>query len=294
MSDWTGFRGAALACGLAAVLGLGRVGKGEGQVGSSAVAAVDAEKVRIAAEMLVGKALFLRGFYKANDLRFDAAGRVVGAPKTGEWTLAAVNVLKVQQRPGEIELDGVRAAIRYNAEQHVFERHALNDDKMKIVVAETDAKGFEAAVEAMFAVGIDLPLQRSMPEYWQHYFNPALEWPADELSGATIYPSYGVPGSMQGAAKDVIPAKTEHKADVKFTGFAEHDKVKGSLQVKMVVDAEGVPRRISIAQPLGYGLEERAVEAMSKWRFAPATLAGKPVATVMVVAQEFEYVAPIR
>jgi hypothetical protein len=55
-----------------------------------------------------------------------------------------------------------------------------------------------------------------------------------------------------------------------------------------------VPRRIAIALPLGYGLEERAVEAMAKWRFAPATLAGKPVATVMVVAQEFEYFPAIR
>ena len=290
MSDWSRYGRAAMVLGLA----LGVVGESAGQVGSGAAAAPDTDKVRVEAEMLVGKALFLRGFYMANDLRFDVGGRVVGAPKTGEWTLAAVNVLKVQQRPGEIDLDGVRAAIRYNAEQHQFERHALIDEKMKIVVAETDAKGFEAAVEAIFAVGIDLPLQRSMPDYWQHYFNPALEWPADQLNGVTIYPSYGVPGSMQGAAKDVIPAKAEHKVEVKFTSFAEHDRVRGALQVRMVVDAEGVPRRISIAQPLGYGLEERAVEAMAKWRFAPATLEGKPVATVMVVAQDFEYVAPMR
>src|SRR6266702_3370770 len=49
----------------------------------------------VAAEKLVGKSLFLRGFYAANELRYDAAGTVQGAGNltTGDWTLAGVNVL---------------------------------------------------------------------------------------------------------------------------------------------------------------------------------------------------------
>jgi len=68
----------------------------------------DAEVV--AASRLVGKGLFLRGFYLTNDLTYDSAGRVQGSPKVGDWTVAAVNVLKAQRRgPDEIELEGVRA-----------------------------------------------------------------------------------------------------------------------------------------------------------------------------------------
>ena len=239
-----------------------------------------------AAERLVGKALFLRGFYVSNDLRYDAAGRVQGVPKVGEWTVAGVNVLKVQRRPGEVELDGVRVAIRYNADQRQFERHPQNDEKMKIVIAEAGhLRGFEAAVAAIFSVGIDPGLQRSMPDYWQHYFNPALEWPTDALTGVTVYASYGLPNQT----KDVTPATMTKKAEAKFTNFAERDRVKGPLLLRMVVDAEGVPRRISVTQPLGYGLEQMAVEAMAKWRFTPGMRAGKPVATGVVVAQTFEY-----
>jgi hypothetical protein len=51
-----------------------------------------------AASLLVGKALFLRGSYLSNNLSYDAAGRVQGAPKVGDWTIAAVNVLKAERR----------------------------------------------------------------------------------------------------------------------------------------------------------------------------------------------------
>src|SRR5271156_2327505 len=93
------------------------------------------DKTVAAAETLIGKALFLRGFYLQNTLDYDAAGKVSGVPKGGDWTLAAVNVLKVERRSAaEIELDGVRVAIRYNADAHEFQRHPLNDEKMRLVV----------------------------------------------------------------------------------------------------------------------------------------------------------------
>ena len=262
-------------------------------------ASVSDPAVVAAAESLIGKALFLRGFYVANDLKYDSAGRFQGAPKTGDWTLAGVNVLKLTFRPDEVQLEGVRVAIRYNAEQHQFERHPLNDEKMKIVVAQGNtvhgdvveagsAKGFEAAVAAIFSFGIDPALQRSTPDYWQHYFNPALPWPSDALDGVVVYPTYGFPNQ----AKDVIPAKMDHREAAKFTNFAEHDRIKGPVLLRMVVDAQGIPRRISIVQPLGYGLDERAVEAMAKSRFSPGTREGQPVASGVVVAQDFEFVAP--
>jgi TonB family protein len=251
--------------------------------------AVDASL--LVAEALVGKALFLRGFYLANDLSFDAKGRVQGTPKVGDWTLAAMNVMKVERRgPETMELDGVRAAIRYNVEQHVFERHPLNDEKMKVLVGDAGAKAFEAAVAAVFAVGIDPGLQRAMPDYWRHYFDPGLAWAKDELDGVTVFASAG----LGNPAKDVTPpVAKQHEAEPKFTSFAEHDKVHGPIRLRLVVDALGAPRRIAIAQPLGYGLDQQAVEAVKKWRFVPGVQGNTPVATGVVVQQDFEFV-PVR
>jgi TonB family protein len=243
-----------------------------------------------AAEALVGRALTLRGLYLANDLSFDAAGRVSGASKTGDWTLAGVNVLKVERRgPKTIELDGVRVAIRYNTDNHQFERHPQNDEKMKLLVADPGGlPGWNAAVDKIFAQGIDPGLQRAMPPFWQHYFNPALAWPQDTLTGQTIYSLFGQPGQ----AKDVTPPTVLHKTDSKMTSFAEHDKVHGVLQLRMVIDTQGVPRRIAIVRPIGYGLDELAVEAVTKWQFRPGMRSGQPVAVEMLLNYDFEFVAP--
>jgi TonB family protein len=240
---------------------------------------------------LVGKALFLRGFYLANDLSYDSAGRVEGAPKVGDWTLAAVNVVKVERKAGEIELDGVRVAIRYNADNREFQRHPLNDEKMRVVVKDPgDVKSLEGAFAAMFSVGIDPGLQRGMPDYWRHYFDPSLAWPEDDLTGRTVYPLYGV--SDQG--KDVTAPREQHEAEPKYGGFALRDKVQGAAQLRLVVDANGVPQRIVVSRPVGYGLDASAVEAVRKWRFAPGMKDGSAVATGVVVEQQFSLMSAPR
>jgi TonB family protein len=251
----------------------------------SAAAGVPEDLSLRAAELLVGKALFLRGFYLSNDLMYDAAGRVQGSPKVGDWTLAAVNVQKAERRgAGEIEMDGVRVAIRYNVDSNEFVRHELKDDKVRVVVKDPgDAKQLETAFAAMFSIGIDPAYQRAMPDYWRHYFDPSLAWPKDGLNGQTIYFLYG----SADQSKDVVAPKVEHRTEAKYADFAVRDKVQGAVQMRMVVDSSGAPERISVARPLGYGLDASAAEAMAKWRFVPGTRDGSSVATGVVVEEQF-------
>jgi TonB family protein len=162
---------------------------------------------------------------------------------------------------------------------------------MKLMVKDAgEVKQLEAAFAAMFSVGIDPELQRAMPDYWRHYFDPTLAWPQDGLNGQTIYSLYGV-GDQ---AKDVIAPKVEHRTEAKYGEFAMRDKVQGALQLRLVVDAEGAPQRIAVSRPLGYGLDASAVEAMTKCRFAPGTRNGSAVATGMMMEQQFSLVNPPR
>ena len=259
---------------------------------AAATTAEAVDKTLAAANLLVGKALFLRGFYLSNDLKYDETGRVEGTPKIGDWTVAAVNVLKVERRaPDEIELDGVRVAVRYNLDAHEFQRHALNEEKVRLVMKDPgDGKKLAVAFAAMFSVGIDPGLQQAMPDYWRHYFDPTLAWPQDALNGQTIYGMYG--GANQ--AKDVSEPKVEHRVDAKYAEFAVRDKVQGALQLRIVVDASGTPQRIAVSRPLGYGLDANAVEAVRKWRFAPGVKDGSPVATGLLTEQQFSLVGPPR
>jgi len=236
----------------------------------------------------IGRALFLRCFCAENNLTFDAKGNVEGSVKTTDWTLAGVNVQKVTRKgPGEIELDGVRVAIRYATDRHEFDRHPQNDDKMHILIADPGNEAtLERALRAVFATGIDRPLQLSLAEYWQHYFDPVMAWPADALSGETIY-TFETPAAAAKFNKTASVAEVTHKADPSYTILAARDHVTGSSRLHMVVDPEGVPRRIFVVQPLGYGLDAKAAEAAAKYRFTAASLKGKPVASNVLLNQDF-------
>lgn len=257
--------------GIGAVLGLAAGAQQTATPVERSAPAVDA--ALDAAAEYVGRALFLRCFCSGDTLNFDDQGKPLDTVKPEDWTLAAVNVLKVERKgPGVVEMDGVRVAVRFVPERREFERHPHNDEKMRITVSDTgDPKQMELTLNEVFATGMDVRLQRAMPEYWRHYFDPKLAWAEDELTGQTIYST--APGSA------ITPPNATHKAEPGFTSFAQKDRVKGTVQLRAVVDAQGVARRITIVQPLGYGLDEKAVEALEKYRFAPATSEGRPVAS---------------
>jgi TonB family protein len=245
-----------------------------------------------AATDLIGRALILRCFCAGDNLAFDEAGHPQQAVKLTDWTLAGVDIKKATRRDAStIELDGVRVAVRYAPDRHEFDRHPQNDEKMKILLPSLSAEGRDSAAamrqtaEAVFSEGIDLRLQRAMPPYWLHYFLPATPWPKDGLEGQTIV-SPGLPGAPAGLGD----AKPLQRSEPSYTSDASHDHVSGVVLLKLVVDTQGQPQRTAIVQPLGYGLDARAVAAVEKYRFAPATTPeGKPYAANVLVRQEFQY-----
>lgn len=236
----------------------------------------------------VGRALFLRCFCADNNLTFSAEGHLPAPGKTTDWTLAGFNLQKVERKsPEMLQLEGVRVAVRFVPDRKEFERHPQNDVKVRIQLPDGgDPQRMDEEMARVFSVGMDLPLQRSMPPYWRHYFDTRLDWPQDDLNGQTIYGFAG----PQAKNSSVIPPSVEHRADSGYTSEAQHDHVRGIVQLRFVVDTNGQARRIAVAQPLGYGLDEKAVETMSKVRFRPATDSGKPVAAMVVLQEEY---API-
>jgi TonB family protein len=54
--------------------------------------------------------------------------------------------------------------------------------------------------------------------------------------------------------------------------------VQGSVLLEIVVDENGWPLDIEVLSPLGFGLDEKAVEAVSPWPFKPGEKEGRPVA----------------
>ena len=72
-----------------------------------------------------------------------------------------------------------------------------------------------------------------------------------------------------------------------FSDEARKAKQQGIVGLMLVVGKDGHTYDIHIRQSLGMGLDEKAIEAVGRWRFRPATFNGQPVATRIAVEVDF-------
>lgn len=93
-----------------------------------------------------------------------------------------------------------------------------------------------------------------------------------------IYPA----GKMGVTVPQVI-----YSPEPSFSEEARKAKFQGIVELLVVVGKDGRTYNIRVAQSLGMGLDEQAIEAVRRWRFRPATLNGQPVATQIAVQVDF-------
>jgi periplasmic protein TonB len=98
-------------------------------------------------------------------------------------------------------------------------------------------------------------------------------------SGPGFGPGSG--GGMGGGAYriggGVSPPSILYKVEPEYSEEARKAKFQGTVLLFVVVDEKGNPRDIKIIRPLGLGLDQKAVEAVEKWKFSPGKKDGKPV-----------------
>jgi TonB family protein len=78
----------------------------------------------------------------------------------------------------------------------------------------------------------------------------------------------------------------EVKAD--YTEEGRRRGVTGDVLLEIVVRSDGSVGDVRLLKGLGWGLDERAIQAVRQWRFSPATRAGAPIDVAVEVAVEFK------
>jgi periplasmic protein TonB len=77
------------------------------------------------------------------------------------------------------------------------------------------------------------------------------------------------------------------KMDPEYSEDARRAKVSGTVLLRIEVDTNGRPRNITVRQGIGLGLDDKAIEAVSRWKFRPGMVNGKPVVVVAFVDVNF-------
>jgi len=97
----------------------------------------------------------------------------------------------------------------------------------------------------------------------------------------------GVTERIYKVGPDVKPPRVIYSPEPEFSEEARKRKVQGVMTLGLVVTSDGKAAQIRVVQSLGYGLDEKAIEAVSRWKFEPATKDGKPVSAEIAVEVNF-------
>jgi TonB family protein len=79
------------------------------------------------------------------------------------------------------------------------------------------------------------------------------------------------------------------KVTPQYTLEAIEAKHQGSVLLDVIIGKDGAVKSVTVRRPLGLGLDEKAVDAVSQWKFAPARLKSNnsPVDVKITISIEF-------
>ena len=107
------------------------------------------------------------------------------------------------------------------------------------------------------------------------------------LKGKMLAPGTG--GGGYPCSGPEIDQKPEILSSVppEYTQQAANARYDGTVVVRVVLQADGLGRDFKVVQPLGLGLDEKAIEAVKKFAFRPASRNGHPVEVTVGVSVTF-------
>jgi TonB family protein len=232
----------------------------------------------------LNKVVTLRHFYKGDHLSFAKDGSLVGPADTGPWTIDSQVLIKtVELRGPSLQIQGRRVCLVFDDKTKSFRDVVdwaaeskwpnwekvrddyLNYKNVAIEVAlaseNPDAQEVAAALN-MILLKTGESLADFVPDFWRDYFDRVQGRPSSGIhSTETVY---RVMTGGVSPPRPIVQPVAELSEEARKAGFH------GIETLGVVVGASGKTTDIMIVTPLGWGLDEKAVDAIRGWRFEPA------------------------
>jgi TonB family protein len=97
----------------------------------------------------------------------------------------------------------------------------------------------------------------------------------------------GIGGGVYRIGGGVSAPSLLYKVEPEYSEEARKAKFQGTVVLYVVVDEKGMPQQLRVLRPLGLGLDEKAIEAVQKWKFKPGVKDGKPVSVAATIEVNF-------
>ncbi len=97
----------------------------------------------------------------------------------------------------------------------------------------------------------------------------------------------GFGGGVFRAGGGVTAPVLTYKVEPEYSEEARKAKYQGTVLLYIEVNERGLPQNPRVIRAMGMGLDEKAIEAVMKWRFQPGRKDGKPVTVMAQVEVNF-------
>ena len=97
----------------------------------------------------------------------------------------------------------------------------------------------------------------------------------------------GVGGGAFHMGAGITAPTVLYKVEPEYSEEARKAKYQGTVELVIEVDVNGKPRNLKVVRSLGLGLDEKAIEAVEKWKFRPGYKDGHPVVVQAYVEVNF-------
>jgi TonB family protein len=237
---------------------------------------------------LKGKRVALRSYSAESVARYEWRGdTLVAVPghefTLGEFTAKSVkvkgNVLYIQGTRGTLVRDAVKNALVQTGDTTMTLEIDLHNAPTTLQLPEMEKMLFFDD-EAKAIAGLAMPLSEILP--------------LNRTSGATV--TCNCSRIFDGNQWRTI-SRSDHEysfprlkfsREPEFSEEARQQKVAGEVTLVLYIDNTGHVGDIWIGRALGWGLDEKAVEAARQYVFEPAMYAGKAVGTELDVGINFQ------
>lgn len=239
------------------------------------------------ASQFKGKLLLLRGFYSGNDLQYDQNGALRATPPPVPWTLAHVEITKINATPHGISIVGNRMGTLYRHGKPTFVK--VGKLQIEVTTADsnvgTDANLHELIREIFLEPGEDL--RSVVPEYWQSYLAGRDSKSRSDVWRATFERLGDQVYTKPGKAEHVTAPQVIYHKDPAYTKEAASLHIEGVSTLGAIVEKTGLATNIVILEPVGMGLDEQGILAVKQWKFRPAMKSGQPVRVEIEIQMDF-------
>jgi TonB family protein len=97
----------------------------------------------------------------------------------------------------------------------------------------------------------------------------------------------GIGGGVFNVGGGVTEPRLVSQVQPEYSDDGRKARIQGTVEVLIIVNADGTVRFDSVRKSLGYGLDQKAIDAVKKWKFRAGMKDGKPVATYVSVLINF-------